>query len=319
MSKIFIAIPSFRDPTLIRTLKSAIDNAERPHMLSFAIGLQYYEDEMPDLSFIPAHQLKTLSWNPDDRPGLSRVRYLLTALYGKEDYFLMSDSHMYFEKDWDTKLMSLMQSAEKMSGHDNNILMVQSPMTDPDGRPAINDQTFSFIPYSLVGLNSPHTRPYYLLPMPINNVSLKFDALAKTTTWRNGGVFTHGRFINEVGLDQYSQITHEEAYLSYRSFMLGWNTYQYNDVMLTHDPKDYYDAIWPDPATRGAYNKSIYVDDDLVHHEFAMAFIYNNYSRYAIPNSVREPKEYWEANGQGKFYDYVKSIADKFLYNELRA
>ena len=41
MSKIFIQIASYRDPQLIPTIKSALENAEFPERIHFGICRQY--------------------------------------------------------------------------------------------------------------------------------------------------------------------------------------------------------------------------------------------------------------------------------------
>lgn len=47
---IFISIASYRDPELIRTIKSAIDNAANPEKLVFSIVVQDLPTDIPDLS-----------------------------------------------------------------------------------------------------------------------------------------------------------------------------------------------------------------------------------------------------------------------------
>ena len=49
--KIFIQIASYRDPQLIPTIKSCIDNSKNPHNLVFSIARQFNpEDKFDDLS-----------------------------------------------------------------------------------------------------------------------------------------------------------------------------------------------------------------------------------------------------------------------------
>ena len=49
---IFISIASYRDPELVRTITSAIDNASNPDQLYFGVVLQEFDKFAPDLSFV---------------------------------------------------------------------------------------------------------------------------------------------------------------------------------------------------------------------------------------------------------------------------
>ena len=46
--KIFIQVASYRDPQLIPTIKSALENAKKPNNLVFGIARQYHEDDKFD-------------------------------------------------------------------------------------------------------------------------------------------------------------------------------------------------------------------------------------------------------------------------------
>ena len=49
--KIFIQIASYRDPQLIPTIKSALENAKKPDNLVFGIARQFHpDDKFDDLS-----------------------------------------------------------------------------------------------------------------------------------------------------------------------------------------------------------------------------------------------------------------------------
>ena len=316
---IFISIASFRDPTLVKTIKSALDNAKYPDSIVFGLGLQYEPEEMPDLSFLHPRQKKTLYWKPEDRPGLIKIRYLLSKLYGYEQYFLMIDSHMEFIKDWDLKIYQYMDMAQAKSGHDKNILLVQSPMRIPGtDRIAVNDQKFHFVQSidekSYTQEKMPE--PYVVSIRPVNNVKTDFEEMEYTTTWRSGAVVMPGKFIREVGFDPYTHGHHEEGYLSFKSFIKGWNIYQVNTDMITHTPDEYYAAVWNnESANRLIYDVPKYFDNDYTLRDFAMAFIYNDFSKYAIKDPVRTAEDYWKANDQGDLYWQIRALADKELYN----
>lgn len=305
---IFVSIAAYQDPTLVKTIKSALDNADNPDDLVFAIGLQY--SEKPDLSIFPQNQLRVLSWSLEDRPGLIRIRYILSKLFRNEDYFLMTDSHMRFTPHWDTKLIEYLESLPGKQ----NVIMPQEIQTH-SGKTQVNDQRFQFVNLNLFR-DSPFSKSYDLLPLPVDNRTETFEIFTKTVSWRSGAIFTHGYFIDDVGFDPYSHSTHEEAYMSFRTFVSGWDTYQLNEDIIFHEPEEYYNQDWEDMDKR-LYTSS-YTENELVEHEFSLAFIYNDYSKYAIKNAKRTPKEYWDANKQSDVYLQVKAAADIDLFNNIR-
>ena len=316
---IFISIASFKDPTLVKTIKSALDNAKYPDNLIFGLGLQYEPEDVPDLSFLSARQKKVLYWRPEDRPGLIKIRYLLSQLYGYEHYFLMTDSHMEFVKDWDIKIYSYMNDARVKSGHDKNILLIQSPMRIPGTDTiVVNDQKFCFVQHideQSYTQDKIH-EPYVVSIRPVNNVKTEFEEMELTTTWRSGAVVMPGSFIREVGFDPYTHGYHEEGYLSFKSFIKGWNIYQINTDMITHTPDDYYAAVWSnDTNNRSIYDVPKYFDNNNTLRDFSMAFIYNDFSKYAIKDPVKTAEEYWTANNQKELYWQIRAVADKELYN----
>ena len=86
---IFISIASYRDPELIRTIKSAIDNAAKPNELYFGIVVQEFDKDIPDLSWIKNAEI--LIMHPKDARGAGYARAIAMDRYDNQDYYLQVD------------------------------------------------------------------------------------------------------------------------------------------------------------------------------------------------------------------------------------
>jgi len=100
--RIFVAIASYRDRDLPRTVQSAIDTAAEPSRLRFGICQQYGAEDAADLD----------PWRDDPRVLVDAVAYRESrgvcwarartqALYDGEPFVLQVDAHMRFAEGWD--------------------------------------------------------------------------------------------------------------------------------------------------------------------------------------------------------------------------
>jgi hypothetical protein len=133
---------------------------------------------------------------------------------------------------------------------------------------------------------------------------------------RVGQLFFDGRYITEVGLDEWSQLGYEQAYLGFKSFLSGWDAYAIYELnILVQDDTDYLkikqrlgDKFLGGPNIR---------DNDQTYYEFTLAFLFNNYSKYMVPNALRTPEEFWLMQGKDQYKVFLdaKSDAIKYLRN----
>ena len=88
--KIFIQIASYRDPQLIPTIKSAIENAKNPKNLRFGIARQFHpDDKFDDLSeYSKDRRFRILDIPHNESQGACWARNLIQQLYKKEEYTL---------------------------------------------------------------------------------------------------------------------------------------------------------------------------------------------------------------------------------------
>ncbi len=99
--KIFVQIASYRDPELIPTIKSCLENAKYPENLVFGICRQFsHEDKFDDLTeYETDDRFRILNIPHQEALGVCWARNQVQQLYNEEEYTLQIDSHMRFEKD----------------------------------------------------------------------------------------------------------------------------------------------------------------------------------------------------------------------------
>ena len=134
--KIFVQIASYRDPQLIKTIEDMIENSEYPENLRFGIARQFNpEDKFDDLSIYKKDsRFRILDIPHEESKGVCWARNLTQQLYDNEEYTLQIDSHMRFEKNWDSELIKMIEVL-KNKGHKKPLLTGYVSSFDPDNDP----------------------------------------------------------------------------------------------------------------------------------------------------------------------------------------
>lgn len=121
---IFISVASYRDPDLIKTIKSCYDNAKNKSLLFFSVFSQAEDSEHPDLSFIPDSQIRYVKTHWSESKGACWARCKSTSnLNGK--YFLQIDSHSRFKNNWDELIVNNYKNAKNFWG--DRIILTSYP------------------------------------------------------------------------------------------------------------------------------------------------------------------------------------------------
>jgi glycosyltransferase involved in cell wall biosynthesis len=230
--KILISIASYLDPMLFFTLNEAISKAQYPDLLRFAVIDQHIHDQRAAIGALSyARQIRYLHLHPEDTLGVSWARNLAFSLYDGEDYLLQIDSHMCFEKDWDSNLREQ---------HDR--LLTRSV------KPIISTYPYRFdmvdgIPHYTPseGKTALILRPHPGTPLTPDNVVLRFigrhmftDQAVLGCHMAGGFIFCAGNFIEEVPYDPYLYFHGEEQSLAVRAYTRGWDIYHPTWVPLYH-------------------------------------------------------------------------------------
>ena len=109
--EIFVAIASYADPELPRTLEDCSANAEKPEHLRFGICVQ--EDAsapVPLDKFYCDKRFRFQRRQVEESRGGPWARNIAQSLWRGEPYTLQVDAHMKFEPRWDSKLIDMLES-----------------------------------------------------------------------------------------------------------------------------------------------------------------------------------------------------------------
>ena len=229
---IFIQIASYRDPQLLPTLQSIIDNADFPERLRFGIAWQHsLEDSWDTLDpYINDYRFKILNIDYKDSQGVCWARNLIQSLYAKETYTLQLDSHHRCVKGWDTKLVKMLKALQK-DGYKKPLLTAYLPSFDPDNDPDSRvlepwKMTFDrFIPEGAI----------FFLPASFNRDIDPDNKPLLGRFYSAHFAFTLGEFCLEVKHDPNYYFHGEEINVAVRAFTKGYDIFYPNKVLFWHE------------------------------------------------------------------------------------
>lgn len=294
METIFITIPAYEDPYLIRTLQSAITNAFDASRIKFAIALQYKKFQQPDVS---GYNADVIVYDVDNRPSINLIRHELLNFYSNEDYYMMVDSHTLFMKDWDRLLIEDYKALQRIAGDKVAISKQVGTYCGDMPKNTLNEKTiWKILPpedgksVNDIGYFSSHLKGW-IEPYQVSTdyfithyVSAHF-------------FFVAGRYINEVGIVKAANIRSEEPVMSFVTFMNGWDIYAMNNRNhIAHMDAEYRVAAYGEmfPSKKKIYNFS---PDDLDTIKDLDNLLIDNTGRFAIANPARSPKDFYKSIG----------------------
>jgi hypothetical protein len=228
---IFIQIASYRDPQLIPTIKSAIENAKKPKNLVFGIARQFHpEDGFDNLDeYRKDKRFRILDIPYLKSKGACWSRNQIQQLYGGETYTLQIDSHMRFEKNWDDGFIKMIKQLQK-KGYEKPLLTGYVSSFNPDNDPQervkepwrmVFDR---FIPEGAVFF-LPETIPSWeslTEPVPSRFYSAHF-------------CFTLGQFSIEVQHDPEYYFHGEEISIAARAYTHGYDLFHPHRTLIWHE------------------------------------------------------------------------------------
>jgi hypothetical protein len=228
---IFIQVASYRDPQLIPTIESALENAKKPKNLVFGIARQYHpEDGFDNLDkYRKDKRFRILDIPYLEAKGACWARNQIQQLYSGETYTLQIDSHMRFEKNWDYEMIKMIKQLQK-KGHKKPLLTGYVSSFNPDNDPQerVNDpwrMVFDrFIPEGAVFF-LPETIPGWQdlkEPIPSRFYSAHY-------------CFTLGEFAVEVQHDPEYYFHGEEISIAARAYTHGYDLFHPHKVLIWHE------------------------------------------------------------------------------------
>ncbi len=231
--KIFISIASYQDPLLEATINSAYINAEHPQNLIFGICDQSSNPLNID-SFKFSNQFRYEHVEPIYSEGPCWARARIQETFNNEDFYLQIDSHMQFEKNWDTYLIKYI---EKIRSVDSE--MHQNPIITCYPRAFkvldIKKQKFQLNTESRTDAISYRKDSMFIK----NNFSRQIGSIASEKITHGyliaaGCIFTTKDFVNSVPYDPDFYFYGEEISLMLRSFTRNFGIFHIESLPIFH-------------------------------------------------------------------------------------
>jgi len=227
---VFIQIASYRDPELVPTLTSLLENAKYPERLHICIAFQYSEDDAftKDIEIFSEDKNITILRIPyKEAISACWARNKIQKEYKGETYTLQLDSHHRFVPNWDEECIKMFKDLQK-KGYKKPLLTSYIPAYHPDNDPkgrALEPWGMSFDRFTPEGIV--FFLPYHMTkeqnePVPARFFSAHF-------------AFTLGQHCKEVPHDPKFYFHGEEITLAVRSYTHGYDLFHPNKILAYHE------------------------------------------------------------------------------------
>ena len=232
MKRIFIQIASYRDPELAPTIESLIKNADFPERLSFGICWQHSPSDYFEIanqkSFRPGFRVVDVPF--EEARGVCWARSQISDLYDGEEFTLQIDSHMRFDRHWDSNLINLYHDTQEDWECEKPILTTYPPEYTPGND---NDGRMSHAPMKIVFNGFTEEGLYTSNPEVISDWHLLRKPI-RARFYAAGFSFTTGQFCEEVPHDPDLYFFGEELNIAARAFTRGYDLFHPHFSVCRH-------------------------------------------------------------------------------------
>lgn len=229
---IFVSVASYCDPWLLPTIRDAVTKADRPEELVFGVvdqSLQYNKEAITSAAH-PA-TVRYIHIDAHDSEGACWARNVAFSLFRGEDYLLQLDSHMLFDRRWDTLLIAQL----RLERAEKPILSSYPPAFTVDENRVV----------TRCGKGEP---PSLILMRPNDTCVLTDDSaeIGFVPIWfktersipgchlAGGFIFCRGSFVEEIPYDPQLFFAGEEQSLALRAFTHGWDIFHPFHIPIYH-------------------------------------------------------------------------------------
>ena len=215
MKEVFVQIASYRDPQLVPTVRSALQNAKYPERLNFGICWQRCKKEsLEEFSNHPQVRYQDIDYRHSR--GLGWARSKVAELYEGEEFTLQLDSHHRFAKNWDVMLYEDYEQASQLSNKPI-ITTYLTPFT-------VGENSLESTPCLMSQYEFSSDKLLMSMPWYIQDYR-KRNEVIRARTLSGHLIFTRGEFLKEVPYDPdiYFGGYCEETTMSLRAFTHGYD------------------------------------------------------------------------------------------------
>ncbi|WP_051946028.1 GlcNAc-transferase family protein [Verrucomicrobium sp. BvORR106] len=222
---IYVQIAAYRDPELIPTLEDCISKAKYKNDLTFGICWQSDSEDrrLDEWKTRSNFRIDEVPWQ--ESKGLCWARSRIQKMYEGESFTLQLDSHHRFEKEWDRKLLSDLESI----GSRKPILTTYAGVYDPPTNTKAGNEPFKMVADRFTPSGTILFRPH-LIP---NWRDLTGPVRARFVSGHY--FFTIGQHCEEYAYDPNLYFAGDEISLSIRSYTLGYDLFHPHRTLVWHE------------------------------------------------------------------------------------
>jgi len=229
MYSIFVQIASYRDPELIPTLHSLINNAKHPKQLTICVAHQHSSKDKWDTleEFKNDSRFIIIDIPHTESMGTCWARNQIQQHYTGEYFTLHLDSHHRFVKNWDEKCVQMFFRLRK-KGFNKPLITSYMPSYDPNNDPKNRSKVpwgMSFDRFTPDGI--PLFLPYHIKKNTKHPIPARF--------YSGHFAFTIGSFCNEVPHDPLLYFHGEEISIAVRACSWGYELFHPNTLIAWHE------------------------------------------------------------------------------------
>ncbi|MBV1775700.1 hypothetical protein KSF73_08205 [Burkholderiaceae bacterium DAT-1] len=227
---IFISIASYCDVLLSQTISSALRNADHPDDITFGIVDQNFERTIIDEPLMHPTHMNYVFIHYKETLGLGWARTLASSFYDEEDWYLQIDSHMIFDKSWDTILIQQATHAQKFNS--KCILSSFPPKFEISGTGLIKYPTKGKILAHVLTRGQTLDGEHSLLRYEGKHFNSQRLILGAHVA--GGCIFARGDLFLEMPYDPFMYFSEEEQAIAIRSYTHGWDIFHITDNPIYH-------------------------------------------------------------------------------------
>lgn len=224
--RIFILIPSYRDPQTQWTVKDLFEKAEFPARVFVGICWQYDKEKDTHCFLEPyvyPDNVRVKEFSYLESQGTGWARNQAFSLAQDEEYTLQIDAHMRFEKGWDEILIDMLQKCpgnkKILSHYPPSFILPDKYATDS-------------VPYLYPGRMNETG-----LPMEQSfaiNIKDAPDRPILNYSVAAGMIFAPTTFFRELPIDPHIYFWGDQISTAVRAWTHGWNIYSPNKNSVYH-------------------------------------------------------------------------------------
>lgn len=290
---IFVQIPSYKDTQLVYTLDSMLDNACNKERLKINICWQHDEADKLPIKFIRNKNIKIIDVDYRESKGANWARSLLQKNWNNEPYSFLVDSHTRFVKNWDSKLIKMIEDLKKENIAKPVISTLPPSYYNPDTYPLDRcNYPLKIYPkeYQFNLLTRFHGFPLPLYKWLKKPIPAQFIAM--------GFLFTEGYFNTEIPADPNIYFFGDDITTAIRAYSYGYDFFHPHRIIAWH----LYDRKTRTPHW---HDHSNWNDLDLISYERTYRVLKGeSFDKYTLKGTIRD------------FDDYKKYVGCKLIYNE---